>query len=163
MLEAQIAQEVSSSFKCPSRLPSELESNPCDHCNCVTFKEAVEDPSNPADIQFEKGSKIIMVESKETNDGGKPMTFLENESLEIPTIFQPKLPDPGSFSITFVKGTVEIKRALCDLGASISLMSDSLCHKLHLGSLQPRLFSLQLADGSEMQSLGKLEGVLVKI
>jgi len=38
-----------------------------------------------------------------------------------------------------------------------------LFHRLYLGSLQPVPFSLQLADGSEMQPLGKLEDVPVKI
>jgi len=81
-----------------------------------------------------------MVESKERNDGSKPMTFIENESLEIPTFFPPKLPDPGSLSIPYVVGKVKIERALCDLSASISLMSYSLFHKLHLGPLQPVTF-----------------------
>jgi len=58
---------------------------------------------------------------------------------------------------------VEIERALCDLGASISLMPYSLIHKLHLESLQPAPFSLQLADSSEMKSIGKLEDVTGKI
>jgi len=42
-----------------------------------------------------------MVESKERNDGGKPMTFLENDSLEILTLFPPKLPNPCNFSIPY--------------------------------------------------------------
>ena len=42
-------------------------------------------------------------------------------------------------------------------------MPYSLFHKLHLGPLQPTPFSLQLADGFEMQSIRKLEDVLVKI
>jgi len=34
---------------------------------------------------------------------------------------------------------------------------------VHVGPLQPAPFSLQLADGSEMQPLGKLEDMPVKI
>jgi len=52
---------------------------------------------------------MIMVESKERNDGGKRRTFLENNSLEIPIIFSPKFPDLGSFSIPYVGGKVKIK------------------------------------------------------
>jgi len=63
-----------------------------------------------------------MVESKERHDGGKAVTFIGNENLQIPTIFPPKLPGPGSFSIPCVRGKVKIERALCDLGASINLM-----------------------------------------
>jgi len=38
-------------------------------------------------MSIEGGREIIMVESRERNDGGKAMTFVENESLEIPIIF----------------------------------------------------------------------------
>jgi len=83
-----------------------------------------------------------MVENKERNDGGKAVTFIKNESLEIPIIFSPKLPNPGIFYIPCAVRNVEIERALCDLGASVSLMPYSLFYKLHLGPLQPALFSL---------------------
>jgi len=56
------------------------------------------------------------------NNGGKTATFKENDTVEFPTIFPPKLPDPGSFAISFIVGTVEVERALCGRGASISIM-----------------------------------------
>ncbi|XP_021741958.1 uncharacterized protein LOC110708179 [Chenopodium quinoa] len=40
-----------------------------------------------------------------------------------------KLGDPGSYSIPVKLGDIEINRALCDLGASISLMPLSICKK----------------------------------
>jgi len=86
------------------------------------LKEEVEDSIDSEDTTIEEGREIIMVESKERNDGGKVATFIENESLDIPTIFPPKLPKPGSFSIPYVVGKVKIKRALFDLGVSISLI-----------------------------------------
>jgi len=58
-------------------------------------------------------------------------TFKENNNVEIPTIFYPKPPDPGSFSIPCIVGKVEIKRCQCDLGVSVSIMSYYLFHKLH--------------------------------
>jgi len=91
--------------------------------------------SDLEDIPFEEGREIIMVESKEKNDTGKDVTFIENESLEILTVFPAKLPDLGSFSIPSFVGMVEIERVLCDLSACISLMPYSLFHGLHLGSL----------------------------
>ena len=112
MLEAQIAEQASFSSTPPDRLLSKPESNPHEHCNCVTLKERVEDSIDPEDISIEEGREIIIVESKERNDGGKVVTFIENESLEIPTIFPPKLLDPGSFSIPCVMKNVEIERAL---------------------------------------------------
>jgi len=51
------------------------------------LKDGVEDPIDPKDATFEEGREINMVESGETNDGGKAMIFIENESLKIPTFF----------------------------------------------------------------------------
>ena len=84
-----------------------------------------------------------MAGSKERNNGGKTATLVENETVEFLTIFPPKLPDPGSFSIPYIVGKVEIERSLCDLGASISIMPYSLFYKLHLGPLLAAPFSLQ--------------------
>ena len=64
--------------------------------------EEVEDFTDPEDIRIEEGKEIIMVESKEMNNGGKAVIFIENESVEIPTIFPPKLSNPGSFSIIWI-------------------------------------------------------------
>jgi len=69
------------------------------------------------------------------NDGGTTATFIENENVEIPVVFPPKLSDPGSFSIPCIMGKVESERALCDLGASISPMPYSFFYKLHLRPL----------------------------
>jgi len=89
--------------------------------------------------------------------------LVENDTIEIPPIFPPKLPNPHSFSIVSIVGKVEIERALCDPGASISIMPCSLFHKLHLGPLLTAPFSVQLDDGSEKQPIGRLDNVLVNI
>ena len=127
------------------------------------MKEDVEDSIDLEDIPIEEGREIIMIESKEQNDGGEATTFIENENVDIPTTFSPKLSDPGSFSIPCIMGKVKIERALCDLGASVSIMPYSLFHKLHLVPLQDTPFSLQLADGSEMQPIGTLDNVPANI
>jgi len=80
---------------------------------------------------MEEGREITMVGSEENNYGGKTATFVENDSIEIPISFSPKLPNPGSFSISCVVGKVAIKRGICDLGTSVSIMPYSLFHKLH--------------------------------
>ena len=67
------------------------------------------------------------------------------------------------FSIPFLIEKMKIERALCDLGAIISLMPYSMFHKLHLGLLWPAPFSLQLANGSETRPLDTLEDAHVKI
>ena len=98
---------------------------------------------------MEEGREIIMAENKERNNDGKIATFKENDTVEIPTIFPPKLLDLGSFSIPFIVGKMETERGLCDLGASVSTMPYSLFHKLLIGPLAAP-FSLHLADGSVM-------------
>ena len=112
---------------------------------------------------MEEGREITVAGSKEINDVGKTATFIKNDTVEIPTVFSRKLSTPGSFSIPCIVGNVEIERTLCDLGASVSLMPYSLFHKFNLGLLQGAVFSLQLADSSEMQPIGKLEDVPVNI
>jgi len=140
MLEAQIAQNVTFSSAPLDRLPSNLEANPCEHCNCVTMKEDEEDSTDHEQVPAEEGKEITMDGSKESNFGGKTATFIDNDSIEIPTIFPLKLLDPGSFSIPCIMGKLGINRGVCDLGASVSIMLYSLFHKLHRGSLLASLF-----------------------
>ncbi|XP_074266283.1 uncharacterized protein LOC141588756 [Silene latifolia] len=70
-----------------------------------------------------------------------------------------KLEDPGSFSIPCSIQGVAIKRALCDLGASVSLMPLSIFKRLDLGDLKPTRVSLQLADRSVKFLIGVIEDV----
>ncbi|XP_020263045.1 uncharacterized protein LOC109839026 [Asparagus officinalis] len=75
----------------------------------------------------------------------------------------PKLKDPGSFSIPCTIGDMSINRALCDLGASVSLMPLSICNKLQMGDLKPTTISLQLADRSVKHPVGILEDVPIQV
>ncbi|XP_063936277.1 uncharacterized protein LOC135147287 [Daucus carota subsp. sativus] len=75
----------------------------------------------------------------------------------------PKLKDPGSFSLPCTIGQVGVKRALCDLGASVSLMPYSIYKRLGLGELKKTRISLQLADRTIKYPLGVLEDVLVNV
>nr|XP_017239488.1 PREDICTED: uncharacterized protein LOC108212272 [Daucus carota subsp. sativus] len=75
----------------------------------------------------------------------------------------PKLKDPGSFSLPCSIGKVGVKRALCDLGASVSLMPYSIYKRLGLGELRKTRISLQLADRTIKYPLGVLEDVLVNV
>jgi len=121
------------------------------------MKEDEEDLTDLKELPMEEGREITMEGSKET------ATFVKDESIEIPTIFPSKLPDQCNFSIPCIMGKVEIERGLCDLGASVSIMPYSLFHRQHRGPLLAAPFSLQLADGSMTQPLGKLEDVPVNI
>jgi hypothetical protein len=86
---------------------------------------------------------------------------------ECSAIFQnkmpPKLKDPGSFSIPCIIGNFVIDKALCDLGASVSLMPLSVSKKLNLTDLKPTRMSLQLTDRSIKYPVGILENIPVRI
>ncbi|XP_058005391.1 uncharacterized protein LOC131181359 [Hevea brasiliensis] len=75
----------------------------------------------------------------------------------------PKLKDPRRFSTPCHIGETSIKRALCDLEASVSLMALSICEKLKVGDLKPTTISLQLTDRSIKYLVGILENVSLKV
>ena len=54
-------------------------------------------------------------------------------------------------------------KALCDLGASINLMSLSVFKQLRIGECRPTIVTLQFVDRSYTYSEGKIEDVLVKV
>ena len=58
-----------------------------------------EDLTDFEKVPMEESREITMAGNKERNNDGKTSTFKENNTVEIPIIFPPKLPDPGSFSI----------------------------------------------------------------
>ncbi|CAM8944452.1 unnamed protein product [Rhodiola kirilowii] len=74
-----------------------------------------------------------------------------------------KMQDQGSFSIPISIGKIEIDRALCDLGASISLIPYSLYEKIDMGELHPTTISLKLADRSSRIPRGVLRDVPIKV
>ncbi|XP_010684550.1 uncharacterized protein LOC104899115 [Beta vulgaris subsp. vulgaris] len=74
-----------------------------------------------------------------------------------------KLNDPGSFTIPCCIEDVTIQRALCDLGASVSLMPNAIFKKLNFGDLRLTRVSLQLADRSIRYPLGVLEDVPLQV
>ena len=58
----------------------------------------------------------------------------------------PKLKGPRSFSVPYAVGDITINQALCDLGASVSLMPHSICKRLQVGGLKPTIISIELVD-----------------
>ncbi|XP_074277169.1 uncharacterized protein LOC141600814 [Silene latifolia] len=74
-----------------------------------------------------------------------------------------KLGDPGSFSIPCVVGGVPISRALCDLGASVSVIPLKVAKRIDIQNLAPTTMTLQLADRSVKRPMGVLEDVPVKV
>ncbi|XP_074334714.1 uncharacterized protein LOC141672090 [Apium graveolens] len=93
----------------------------------------------------------------------KTITLNKECSFVIQCTILPKLKDPGSFYLPCTIGEIGIKKALCDLRASVSLMPLSIYKRLGLGELKKTRISLQLTDRSIKYPLGVLEDVLVKV
>ncbi|KAJ8748438.1 hypothetical protein K2173_003333 [Erythroxylum novogranatense] len=91
------------------------------------------------------------------------VALTEESSAILQNKLPPKLQDPGSFSIPCQIGTTIIGKALCDLGASVSLLPLSVCQKLDIRELKPTTISLQLADRSIKFPIGILENVPLKV
>ncbi|XP_057755985.1 uncharacterized protein LOC130975176 [Arachis stenosperma] len=84
----------------------------------------------------------------------KKRSWKNNETVilteECSAIIQHKLPqklkDLGSFQIPCIIGKITVEKALCDLGASINLMSVAMMRKMKIEEAKPTKMALQLAD-----------------
>ncbi|XP_075480619.1 uncharacterized protein LOC142521276 [Primulina tabacum] len=126
------------------------------HIN-IPFAEAL--AQMPSCAKFLKeilSNKRKLVDFETVKLSGECYAILQNK-------LPPKLKDPGSFSIPCTIGTSNFSKALCDLGASINLMTYSCFEKLKIGEVKPTTISLQLADRSIKYPRGVVEDVLVKV
>ncbi|WVZ81211.1 hypothetical protein U9M48_028620, partial [Paspalum notatum var. saurae] len=71
-----------------------------------------------------------------------------------------KKKDPGSPTISCLIGTRPFDQALCDLGASVSVMPKVIFDKLNHATLVPTAMCLQFADQSVRYPEGVAENVL---
>ena len=74
-----------------------------------------------------------------------------------------KLGDPGCFTVPCFIGGTHFVKALCDIGASVSLMPYSIYKRLYLGELKPTNMFLSMADKYITYPLGILENVPTKV
>ncbi|XP_058745975.1 uncharacterized protein LOC131618833 [Vicia villosa] len=123
----------------------------------IPFTEAITQMPSYAKFLKEILSNKKKIEDNET------VTLTAECTAIIQNKMPPKLKDPGSFSIPCNIGKFVIDKALCDLGASISLMPLSICEKLNMGDLRPTKMSVQLANRSVKYPVGVLENVPVRI
>ena len=93
--------------------------------------------------------EILSKKRKITEEG------IVNLTATCSAIIKQKLPakmkDPGRFTIPRSIGKYEFKKALCDSGASITLMPLSVVQRLSLGELTRTAITLQMADRSMAQ------------
>ncbi|XP_016173220.1 uncharacterized protein LOC107615691 [Arachis ipaensis] len=86
---------------------------------------------------------------------------------ECSAIIQHKLPqklkDPGIFQIPCIIGEIIVEKALCDLGASINLMSLAMMKGMKIEEAKPMRMALQLADRSFKFPHRVVEDLFVKV
>ncbi|XP_015970155.1 uncharacterized protein LOC107493597 [Arachis duranensis] len=101
----------------------------------------------------------------------KKRSWKKNEIVvlteECSAIIQYKLPqklkDPGSFQIPCIIGEITVEKALCDLGASINLVSLAMMKEMKIEEAKPTRMALQLPDRSFKFPHGIVEDLLVKV
>ncbi|XP_026420095.1 uncharacterized protein LOC113316080 [Papaver somniferum] len=104
-----------------------------------TSKEPVPTFTTPPPIrQIPRYAKFLkeLCMKKKRLKGNEFMSVGENASAFILKKLQPKLKDPGSFSIPCTIGKTRFTRALLDLGASVNVMPSSIYDSLNLGPLK---------------------------
>lgn len=74
-----------------------------------------------------------------------------------------KKEDSGAFTIPCIVGSLHFTKALCDMGASINLMTLSIYKKLDLGDPKPTAMRLLMANRTVNRCIGILHDVLVKV
>ena len=73
------------------------------------------------------------------------------------------LQDPGSFTIPYEIGHVDVGKTLCDSRANINLMPLSVAKRLSLWELTPIAMTLQMADRTLSHLEGIIEDMLIKV
>jgi hypothetical protein len=110
---------------------------------------------------YAKFLKDILSNRRKLDD--EMVTLTEKVSAIVMNKLPPKLQDPGSFTIPCSIGSTKFDRALCDLGASVSLMLKSVLDRIGVGELVPIRISLQLADGSIKYPVGQVEDLPLQV
>ncbi|XP_073138393.1 uncharacterized protein [Henckelia pumila] len=111
---------------------------------------------------YAKFLKDFLKDKKKLNDLTQ-VTMNEECSVVLQNKRPRKFQDPGSFSKPCQIGCFSFDNVLCDLGASINLMSYSLAQKLGINNIEPANISLKFADRSIKYPKGIVENVLVKM
>ncbi|XP_074283309.1 uncharacterized protein LOC141607860 [Silene latifolia] len=99
---------------------------------------------------------------KRTIDDVETVALTEGCSAHLQNRTPPKLADPGSFSIPCHIGLQLIDNALCDLGASVSVLLLSLAKRLGFTKFHCTNMTVQMADRTLSRPLGVLQDILCK-
>ncbi|XP_038896008.1 uncharacterized protein LOC120084188 [Benincasa hispida] len=137
-------------FKCFLELLRQLNIN-------IPLIEALE--QMPTYVKF---FKDILTKKRRVGEN-EVITLTQECNALVSNSLPKKRKNPGSFTVPCSIGGLDVGHALCDLGASINLMSFSIFKKLGISEAQPTFVTLQLADGTIKYPEGKIEDVLVKV
>ena len=109
---------------------------------------------------YAKFLKELLSNKKRLNE--ERITLPHQVSAIVQRQLPPKQRNPGSFTLPVKLGDLETKRALADLGASVSLMPLTIAKKLQF-EMVPSRKTIQLADRSIKLPCGELEDVPIRI
>ncbi|XP_057755944.1 uncharacterized protein LOC130975133 [Arachis stenosperma] len=123
----------------------------------IPFTDALEQMPLYAKFLKELITKKRNWEAKET------IVLIEKCSSIIQKKLFQKLKGPGSFQILCIIGDITIEKALCDLGASINLMSLTMMRRMKIEEAKPTRMALQLADRIFKFPHRVVEDLLVKV
>ncbi|XP_071917054.1 uncharacterized protein [Coffea arabica] len=115
--------------------------------NAVKNRNQGDLPSKTEIPSYAKFLNEIMTKKRRLVDS-ETIALTEECSAIIQNKLPPKLKDPGSFTVPCTIGNVEFSKALCDLGASVSLIPLTVTRQLGLKELKHTNIFLQLADRS---------------
>nr|XP_016490083.1 PREDICTED: uncharacterized protein LOC107809902 [Nicotiana tabacum] len=107
-----------------------------------------------------KGKDLI---TKKRTPKNEVVNMTHRVSSIIATSTVQKKEDPRAFTIPCTIGAHDFARALCDNGASISLMPLAIYKQAGLGMPNPTSMRLQMADRSIKRPVGIVDDVLVKV
>ncbi|XP_016195480.1 uncharacterized protein LOC107636489 [Arachis ipaensis] len=104
-----------------------------------------------------------LIDKKRSWNEKETIILTQECSAIIQKALPPKLKNPRSFIISCIIGNMTLKKALCDLGASINLMHLSMKKNFAIEEVKLTRMSLQMADRSLKIPNGVIENLLVKV
>ncbi|XP_070049100.1 uncharacterized protein [Nicotiana tomentosiformis] len=109
----------------------------------------------------EKASETVL--GKNLTQDLVTVTLTQTCSAVVTRPIAEKLSGLGSFTIPCTISSYAFAKALCDLGASINLMSLAIYKKLGIGRARPTSMLLQLGERTVKRPAGILDDVLVQV
>ena len=116
-------------------------------------------------LHIQSYSKFIkdIINKKRPLSSTEVVKLIEECSIAILNELPEKKQDPGCPTIYCSIGAQQFHHALCDLGASVSVMRKSVFCRLNFTNLEPTTMTLQLADSSVRYPAGIAQDIPLKI